>query len=87
MSFARYALLVGALVVLGLITVWEHLRLLSVGYEVSDLRARRGRLEEESRGLERRIDASATPAAAAKRVRDMGLDLGPSPALGAGERP
>ena len=77
MSFTRYCILVVALVVLGLITVWEHLRLLSVGYEVNDLRARRGRLEEEARVLERRIDAAATPAAVRERVRDMGLDLAP----------
>ena len=77
MSFTRYCLLVVALVVLGLVTVWEHLRLLSVGYEVNDLRARRGRLEEESRVLERRIDAMATPSAVSKHVREMGLDLTP----------
>ena len=83
MSFTRYCLLVIAFVVLGLITVWEHLRLLSVGYEVNELRARRGRLEEEARVLERRIDAIATPAAVGERVREMDLDLGP-PATGPG---
>jgi hypothetical protein len=75
MSFSRYCLLVVALVVLGLVTVWEHLRLLSVGSEVNDLRAQRGRLEEESRVLERRIDAMATPGAVSAHVREMGLDL------------
>ena len=84
MSFTRYALLVAALVVLGLATVWQHLRLLSVGYEVNELRARRGRLEEEARVLERRIDAIATPGAAADHVHEMGLDLGPARPDGGG---
>jgi len=87
MSFARYCLLVAALVVLGLITVWEHLRLLSVGYEVNDLGAQRARLEEESRVLERRIDAIATPAAVARNVREMGLDLSPPTGRPRGARP
>ena len=65
------------LVVLGLITVWEHLRLLSVGYEVNDLRGRRDRLAEEVRVLERRIDAAATPSAAAERVRTLDIGLAP----------
>ena len=69
MSFARYAVLVLVLVVLGLITVWGHLRLLSVGYEVNDLRARRARLKDEVRVQERRIDAIATPAETAARAR------------------
>ncbi|MHC4253753.1 MAG: hypothetical protein ACYS9X_31955 [Planctomycetota bacterium] len=87
MSFTRYCILVVALVVLGLITVWEHLRLLSVGYEVNELRARRGRLEEEARVLERRIDAIATPAAVAGHVREMGLDLEPPVGRAEGGRP
>jgi hypothetical protein len=77
MSMARYAILVVALVVLGLITIWEHLRLLSVGYEVNDLRKRRSELEETARVLDRRIDASATPARAAGMVRRLGIDLVP----------
>lgn len=87
MSFTRYCLLVVALVVLGLVTVWEHLRLLSVGYEMNDLRARRGRLEEEARVLQRRIDAIATPAAVDERVRAMGLDLSPPAGRPRGGRP
>ena len=87
MSFTRYCILVAALVVLGLVTVWEHLRLLSVGYEVNDLRARRGRLEEEVRVLERRIDAMATPGAVSRRVREMGLDLAPPVDRTEGRRP
>jgi hypothetical protein len=74
---ARYAILVVALVVLGLITIWEHLRLLSVGYEVNDLRKRRSELEETARVLGRRIDAAATPARAAEMVRRLGIDLVP----------
>ncbi len=77
MSFGRYSVLVLALVVLGLITVWGHLRLLSVGYEVNDLRGRRDRLGEEARVLERRIDAIATPSAAAAHVRSLGIELAP----------
>ena len=77
MSFARYAILVLLLVVLGLITVWEHLRLLSTGYEVNELRARRVRLAEEARVQERRIDAIAAPAETAARVKVLGLDLVP----------
>ncbi len=77
MSFFRYAILVMLLVVLGLITVWEHLRLLSVGYDVSDLRGRRVRLEEEVRVQERRIDAIATPGETAGRVKSLGIDLAP----------
>lgn len=84
MSFIRYAILVLVLVVLGLITVWEHLRLLSIGYEVSELRARRVRLEEEVRVQERRIDAIATPGETAARVTTLGLDLVP-PAHGRAE--
>lgn len=77
MSFARYAVLVLALVVLGLVTVWGHLRLISVGYEMNELKNRRDRLEEESRVLDRRIDALATPSNAAARVRSLELLLGP----------
>jgi len=87
MSFTRYCILVAALVVLGLVTVWEHLRLLSVGYEVNDLRAKRGRLEEEVRVLDRRIDAMATPAAVSRRAREMGLDLAPPVRRAEGRRP
>lgn len=77
MSFIRYAILVVVLVVLGLITVWEHLRLLSIGYEVNELRTTRARLEEEVRVQERRIDAVATPGETAARARKLGLELGP----------
>jgi hypothetical protein len=77
MSFFRYAILVLLLVVLGLVTVWEHLGLLSVGYEVNDLRAKRVRLEEEVRVQERRIDAIATPGETAARAKALGLDLVP----------
>ncbi len=77
MSFFRYAILVLLLVVLGLITVWEHLGLLSVGYEVNDLRAKRVRLEEEVRVQQRRIDAIATPGETAARAKALGLDLVP----------
>jgi len=87
MSFTRYCILVAALVVLGLVTVWEHLRLLSVGYEVNDLRSARGRLEEEVRVLERRIEAMATPAAVSRRVREMDIDLAPPVGPAEGRRP
>jgi hypothetical protein len=76
-SFTRYAILVLVLVVLGLITVWEHLRLLSIGYEVSELRSRRVRVEEEARVQERRIEAIATPGETAARAKTLGLDLVP----------
>ncbi len=84
MSFIRYAILVLVLVLLGLITVWEHLRLLSIGYEVNELRARRVRLEEEVRVQERRIDAIATPGETAARVMTLGLDLVPPRTRAAG---
>ena len=81
MSFTRYAILVLALVVLGLITVWGHLRLISAGYEMNDIRNRRDRLEEEARVLDRRIEALATPSNAAAQVRALDLGLVP-PAQG-----
>jgi hypothetical protein len=68
MSLGRYVILVVVLVGLGLLTVWQHLRLLSAGYEINTLRAKRTALEEEVRVLERRIDAMATPAAARERL-------------------
>jgi hypothetical protein len=68
MSLSRYVVLVVVLVALGLLAVWQHLRLLSAGYEISSLRARRVELEEEVRVLERRIDAMATPSAARERL-------------------
>lgn len=77
MSFARYAILVLALVALGLVTVWGHLRLISIGYEMNELRNSRDRLDEEARVLDRRIDALATPSNAAVRVRSLELDLNP----------
>jgi len=76
-SLGRYAILVGVLLVLGLITVWGELRLFATGYEVNNLREKRSRFEEEARILERRIDAVATPDAVAARVRELRLDLRP----------
>ena len=69
MSLSRYVVLVLVLVILGLITVWQHLDLLSAGYEINDLRTKHGALEEEARVLERRIDSMATPDAAAEQLR------------------
>ena len=77
MSFIRYAILVVVLGVLGLISVWEHLRLISIGYAVTVRRATRARLEEEVRVQERRIEAVATPGETAARVRGLGLELVP----------
>jgi hypothetical protein len=68
MSLGRYVVLVVVLVALGLLTVWQHLRLLSAGYEINNLRSARSALEEEVRVLERRIDAMATPDAARDRL-------------------
>jgi len=68
MSLSRYVVLVLVLVVLGLITVWQHLDLLSAGYETNAMRSKRAGLEEEARVLERRIDSIATPAAAAAQL-------------------
>jgi hypothetical protein len=82
MSLSRYAILVAVLVVLGLVTVWQHLDLLSAGYEINDLRAKREDLEEEARILERRIDSMATPAAAAAQLNTND----PQPAANGGTR-
>ncbi len=86
MSFTRYAILVLALVVLGLVTVWGHLRLISAGYEMNDIRNRRDRLDEEARVLDRRIEALATPSNAAAQVRALDLGLVPPPGRAAGTR-
>jgi len=70
MSPTRYAILILVLVALGLLAVWEHMRLLSAGYKVSALRSRRTALEQEARALERRIDSMATPTSAASMLRN-----------------
>ena len=77
MSLARYAILVAVFVALGLFTVWGHLRRVAVGYQESDLRIRKAKLEEEERALKLRIKAMTAPDAVKARVRDMGLDLRP----------
>ena len=85
MSLARYVVLVLVLVVLGLLTVWQHLGLLSAGYEVNTLRSKRAAMEEEARALERRIDSIATPAAAKDQLTSP-ADRGTSAPRG-GRRP
>ena len=86
MSFTRYAILVLALVVLGLITVWGHLHLISAGYEMNEIRNRRDRLDEEARVLDRRIEALATPSNAAAQVKKLDLGLVPPPGRGSSRR-
>jgi hypothetical protein len=76
MSLARYVVLVLVLVALGLLTVWQHLDLLSAGYETNNLRSKRAGVEEEVRVLERRIDAMATPATAAAQLGPGGRAAG-----------
>lgn len=70
MTLARCVILILVLIVLGVLAIREQLSLLSLGYKVSESRARRAALEDESRALERRIDAMANPAAAASRLND-----------------
>ncbi len=86
MSFTRYAILVLALVVLGLVTVWGHLHLISAGYEMNEIRNRRDRLDEEARVLDRRIEALATPSNAAAQVKKLDLGLVPPPGRGSWRR-
>lgn len=75
MSIPRYAILVSVLVVLGLVAVYGHLRRINVGRDIDELRKNRDTLVQQSRSLERRIDAIATPSEARRRVESLNLNL------------
>lgn len=77
MSIYRYVVLVLVLVVLGVLAVWSHFRLISAGYETSELRNRKARLEEETHLLERRIEAATGPEIARRKAARLRLRLLP----------
>jgi hypothetical protein len=74
MRLARYLIFVTVLVVFGLVTVWQRLELLKLGYETHELDRIAERLREENRVSESRIGRMTGPEETAVMAARLGLE-------------
>jgi len=73
-KLARCLFLVAALTIFGLVTVWQRLELLRLGYEVHELERVASRLEEESCDLENRIGELTGGGDVSRKAVELGLE-------------
>jgi cell division protein FtsL len=69
LQLRRVAVLLAGLVVLALVKVWIGLQVVSIGYELSDLRREQLRLEEYRQQLEVELATQQSRAALEERAR------------------
>ena len=74
----RFVLVLCAFGLMAMLTVWQHVQSVRVGYEITRLRRERNVLAEENRRLELEADRLKSPRVLLKKVED--LDLGIRPA-------
>jgi len=74
MKLARYLVFVVVLVVFGLVTVWQRLELLKLGYEMHELDRIAERLREENRLHESCIGRMTGPEETAAMAARLGLE-------------
>jgi cell division protein FtsL len=63
---------------MAMLTVWQHLQSVRVGYEITRLRGERNALAEVNRRLELEADRLKSPENLLKKVKKLGLDLRPA---------
>jgi cell division protein FtsL len=63
---------------MAMLTVWQHLQSVRVGYEITRLRGERNALAEANRRLELEADRLKSPENLLKKVKKLGLDLRPA---------
>ena len=75
----RFVLILCALGLMAMLTVWQHLQAVNAGYEITKLRRERNILAEENRRLELEADRLKSPDNLFVRLEDLGLkDLRPA---------
>ena len=75
MGIRRYLVLVGALVAMGLGTVWWKTQTLGMGYEVVRLERERERAEEEERLEDSLLSGLTSPERVQEKVKELKLRL------------
>ena len=79
MKLARCLFLIAVLTAFGLVTVWQRLEMLRLGYEIHELERVAERLGEEARGLEVRIGELTGPGEVSRRADEIGLERAAEP--------
>lgn len=74
----RFVLILFAVGLIAMLTVWQHLQSVRMGYEITKLRRDRNALAEVNRRLELEADRLKSPEHLLMKVKELGLDLRPA---------
>ncbi|TET38232.1 MAG: hypothetical protein E3J72_03650 [Planctomycetota bacterium] len=76
MTLRRVIVVAAAFIILGILTVWQHVQLVQVGRRMRRLEADKAKLGQEYRKLKLKRDEDKSPNRLLERAGELGLDVG-----------
>jgi cell division protein FtsL len=76
MTLRRVIIVAAAFIILGILTVWQHVQLVQVGRRIRKLEADKAKLSQEYRKLKLKRDEEKSPNKLLERAKELGLDVG-----------
>jgi cell division protein FtsL len=75
MTLRRVIIVAAAFIILGILTVWQHVQLVQIGRRIHNLEADKTKLEQEYRKLKIESDRMKSPVYLGKKAGELGYEV------------